>query len=66
MPGRATSAGLVMVTAPQAAIPPARKPRAADGFFVGVTLMARALLTKGTPGPVGWNAGDEDEEAILS
>lgn len=47
-----TSAGLVMVTALQAAIPPAIKPRTADGFLTvttGVTV-GRAATAKGVGG----------------
>lgn len=57
-----------MVTAPQAAIPPARKPRAAEGFFVGgETFVVMGLLTKDDAGVVGEgrNAGGEDDDAIL-
>jgi hypothetical protein len=66
-----------MVTAPQAAIPPARKPRAAEGFFVGeifevdvVDVVAMVLLTNEEAAtdvvvPEGRNAGGEEDESIF-
>lgn len=58
-----------MVTAPQAAIPPERKPRTAEGFFVGeeTFVVTMGLLTKDDAAVVGEgrNAGGEDDDSIF-